>query len=90
MPYIERDRRAALATTLARAEGPGELNFQISYLLHLYLSKHGLNYRAINDIVGALEGAKLEFYTRVARPYEDTKIAANGDVYTGKETNGGV
>lgn len=30
---------------------------------------------------GALRGAQLEFYARVARPYEDKKIIENGDVY---------
>jgi len=41
----------------------------------------GLSYTFINDCVGALEGAKLELYRRVASPYEDKKIAENGDVY---------
>jgi hypothetical protein len=41
----------------------------------------GLSYQTINDIVGALEGAKLEFYRRVAVPYEDKKIIENGDVF---------
>ena len=55
-----------------------------------YMQQHGLNYRVINDIVGAAEGAKAEFQRRVAAPYEDKKILQNGDVYVGKETNGGV
>jgi hypothetical protein len=46
-----------------------------------YLRKHGLSYHNINDILGALEGAKLEFYRRVAVPYENGKIQENGDVY---------
>lgn len=33
------------------------------------------------DIQGALECCKLEFYRRVAVPYEDRKIKLNGDVY---------
>jgi hypothetical protein len=39
------------------------------------------SYQSINDVLGALEGAKLEFYRRIAAPYEDTKIQENGDVY---------
>ena len=35
----------------------------------------------IGDVVNAMECAKLEFYRRVAAPYEDTKIKENGDVY---------
>jgi len=31
--------------------------------------------------MGALEGAKLEFYRRVVVPYEEKKMKENGDVY---------
>ena len=41
----------------------------------------GNSYATINDIIGALEGAKMEFYRRVVAPYEDEKIKENGDVY---------
>ena len=87
MPYITKNRRDYLDTRLADTSiGPpsqtaGELNFEITTLLLGYLETKGLSYQTINDIVGALEGAKLEFYARVARPYEDTKIQQNGDVY---------
>ena len=53
----------------------------ITELLISYMETNGLNYATINDIVGACEGAKMEFYRRVAVPYEDIKIAENGDVY---------
>lgn len=33
------------------------------------------------DALGALECCKLEFYRRVAAPYEDSKIKSNGDCY---------
>lgn len=32
-------------------------------------------------LTGALAGAKLEFYRRVAVPYENAKMAEHGDVY---------
>lgn len=38
------------------------------------------NYSRINDIIGVLECAKLEFYRRIAAPYEDVKIRENGDI----------
>ncbi len=60
----------------------GELNYLITMLCKEYWDAHGPAYQTINDIVGALEGAKLEFYRRIAVPYEDTKIKQNGDVYT--------
>ncbi len=31
--------------------------------------------------MGALEGSKLEFYRRIAAPYENKKMKENGDVY---------
>lgn len=79
MPYIK-DGRESLAKRAAQAANAGELNFQITILLIEYFKTHG-RYQAINDILGALEGAKLEFYRRVAAPYEDKKILENGDVY---------
>jgi len=45
------------------------------------MKEEGLSYRTINDILGALEGAKLEFYRRVAVPYENSKLSENGDIY---------
>lgn len=43
---------------------------------------HALNYSysAYSSALGALECAKLEFQRRHIAPYEDTKIAENGDV----------
>jgi uncharacterized protein DUF6899 len=79
MPYITRTARQEL--THRPAETAGELNFVISCAIENYLAAKGLSYATINDVMGALEGAKLEFYRRVAAPYEDKKLAANGDVY---------
>jgi hypothetical protein len=50
-------------------------------LIDIYLDVKK-DYQAINDCLGALEGAKLELYRRVAAPYEDRKIQENGDVYS--------
>ena len=80
MPYIPQNRREEVAHT-GEYQTPGELNYEISFLLNEYIKQHGLSYSTINDIVGALEGAKLEFYRRVAAPYEEKKIKDNGDVY---------
>ena len=79
MPYISKEKRIELQSRYATT--PGELNYQISRLLARYLRTNGLDYQHINDILGALEGAKLEFYRRVAGPYENIKIVQNGDVY---------
>jgi hypothetical protein len=87
MPYIRQDFKSFLSTKAVAEVGdlcttPGELNFVISTIVRDYFRRTDKgNYQAINDIVGALEGAKIEFYRRVAAPYEDLKIQENGDVY---------
>ena len=62
-------------------ETAGELNFQITTMIQDYVHRNGLMYQTLNDVVGALEGAKAEFQRRVVAPYEDMKIQHNGDVY---------
>lgn len=82
MPYIKKDFQEDFAYGHRRMfDTPGELNYAITSVVKAYMLDHGLSYRVINDIIGALEGAKLEFYRRIAAPYEDTKIKENGDVY---------
>jgi len=79
MPYITDQKKWELQNRYA--ENPGELNYQITRLLVRYRNTKGLSYQTINDVLGALEGAKAEFYRRVAAPYENIKISTNGDVY---------
>jgi hypothetical protein len=81
MPYISQEERRRLALQEAQPDDAGSLNYMFTSIITQYLKYNGLRYQTINDIVGALEGAKLEFYRRIAVPYEDTKIKANGDVY---------
>jgi broad-specificity NMP kinase len=84
MPYIKQERRDFLLTAdeVIGEVGPGELNFIITGVLDEWLSHHGLNYSNLNTVVGVLECVKQELYRRIAAPYEDTKIAENGDVFT--------
>lgn len=76
------------------------LQSELGALCHQYIINKGLKYQHINDVVGAIFGAKAEmvrrtgrhkfdslfddvarsFYAAVAAPYEDTKIAENGDL----------
>jgi len=55
----------------------GNLNYLITRILK---EAYPLRYFNINRAVGVLECCKLEYYRRVAAPYEDTKITQNGDV----------
>lgn len=77
MPYITQDRRRE---AWSHPNSAGELNYAFTNLIIGYL-RPGISYQTINDIIGALEGAKAEFYRRVVVPYEDKKIKENGDVY---------
>lgn len=78
MPYIPKNSRLSALSTPSTA---GELNFVITTIVNEYMQRKGLKYDTINDILGALEGSKLEFYRRIAVPYENVKLAENGDVY---------
>lgn len=80
MPYIKQKRRTELLT-IDRPKTPGELNYVLTQAALDYLADKGECYLTINDILGAMEGAKMEFYRRVAAPYEDEKKEENGDVY---------
>ena len=89
MPYIKPEDRDiyepmldVLMNELRYAENwKGDLNFIVSTILNDLLTAYGTSYSMLNDMVGVLECAKLELYRRMAAPYEDEKIDANGDVY---------
>lgn len=80
MPYLEMGIRASLDDG-RKAQKGGELNYQISKLLNDFVAMKGMSYATVNEAIGALECAKLEFYARVARPYEELKAKQNGEVY---------
>ena len=83
MPYIPLRDREVLAKGW-EPDNPGELNYMITILIDRYWTRDQMNYQAINDILGALEGAKMEFYRRIAVPYEREKRKLNGEVYESK------
>jgi len=95
MPYISKDRRELLESALSElklaicglraAPTPGDMNYVITELLTGYakdkaMSDGLLPYKVINEVVGILECAKLEFYRRAAAPKEDQAIKDNGDI----------
>lgn len=83
MPYIKHSDRLKLDRLLeqlaSQIESRGELNYCITALLCSQTKLTG--YAALEQGLGTLEAAKLEFYRRVVAPYEDEKLASNGDVY---------
>lgn len=91
MPYIDEKMRYELDNLIEELVDKlqtkyteatdGRLNYIITRLLaSTYKIDKDPRYSKINDIIGILECAKLEFYARVARPYEDLKTEQNGDV----------
>lgn len=79
MPYIQdRDRLRAARWPIT----PGELNYAITRLILNYAGTRP-DYQKYNEVVGALECAKLELYRRRLAEYEDAKMAepGHGDVY---------
>ena len=93
MPYIKQSDRDNLNKLVLEFQdklncNPGELNYLITQLCLTYLSKKITSagteancYADYNDVVGALESAKLELYRRPIASYEQEKIKQNGDVY---------
>ena len=83
MPYIKQWQRPPLDELLDRLNAkiidPGELNYCITRLCHGYLFL-ARNYDRFNATIGVLECAKQELYRREVAPYEDLKMAENGDV----------
>lgn len=84
MPYIKQEDRDNLYYEATVPSNAGELNYLITTIIDEYFLENGGRYAQVNDIIGALEGAKLEFYRRIVAPYEDEKLDENGDVYVSK------
>ena len=95
MPYIVEEKRIqldshiedlyhALVGLMADDENnnmEGNLNYTITKLLMMvYGDRDSTRYAQINDAIGMLECAKLEYYRKVAAPYEDQKEFENGAV----------
>lgn len=89
MPYIPQDRRDGIASELGADQlewcpaNAGDLNFVVSTFIANYILAKGCKYAVLNEMVGALECAKMELNRVIIGPYEDVKIAENGPVYDG-------
>ena len=80
MPYIKQNERN-LDLDFPLFYSPGTLNYFITKTILAYIEEKELSYNTIATVTGVLENVKQEFYRRVAVPYEDKKIAENGDVF---------
>lgn len=89
MPYIKKKDRGKFDVYLEGyspkeygniCDHAGELNYLLTTVCLGYIKRHGIRYQTFNDIVGVLTCMVHEFYRRMIGPYEDLKIAENGDV----------
>ena len=82
MPYIKQENRGKLdeiveAMAAARVVADGDLN----YLLYAYCKRHVKpSYNNYKNFIGELQQCATEIERRLLGPYEDEKIAENGDV----------
>ncbi len=87
MPYIKNEDRPAIDAalesliqhlkSLPMESQDGALNYTVTRILkELYEPKY-FNY---NRAMGVLSSIQAEYYRRDVAPYEDKKIAENGDV----------
>ena len=87
MPYIKLKNRSKyekvldnlvkILKELPPEEIDGELNYVVTKILK---NIYPLRYFHINKAIGVLECIKLEYYRRVAAPYEDKKMKESGEV----------
>jgi hypothetical protein len=95
MPYISKDERQKLDTTINQlvsiirdmtdpkdlTTADGRLNYTICRFLIGALGLVGEpKYHKFNSAVGILESVKLELTRRLTNGYEDKKIIENGDI----------
>lgn len=88
MPYIKEEDRKRLDQAIAEATDAlkgkefsdtlGDINYFFSRVLSGVMGS--TSYPKVAMATGVLENIKQEFYRRVAAPYEDMKIRANGDI----------
>lgn len=93
MPYIKKEDRKdyddVIGELVDRLLGkgpkesgmavPGDVNYVVSSIIwKLFDAK--TSYTNGNNLIGALECVKQEFYRRKLTPYENEKIIENGDI----------
>ena len=84
MPYIRQIERNILDPIIDEistvVEHDGQLNYIITRLCHNWIIKVGKRYTRLNQVIGVLHCAAMEFYRQLAVPYEDIKKKENGAV----------
>ncbi len=85
MPYLKQEDRDQIDEHIdfenIILQSSGELNYVFTRLCISYIKGWGEKYQLHNDCIGALSACQMELARRMTAPYEDKKIAENGDVY---------
>jgi len=84
MPYIKRERRSLFDSHLeacaSQILNEGDFNYCIYKMASLLIERIGESYQNLSMCSSAMEHAKLEWYRKRVAPYEEKKIAENGDI----------
>lgn len=84
MPYISQERRALfdehIENIAKNLQSGGEINYCVYRLCLEFIKNQGMSYNTSMVPFSALGAAQMELYRRIIAPYEDKKIAENGDV----------
>jgi hypothetical protein len=85
MPYTEQKERPKVDNAVSISEicswSAGDLTYALTRLIVGWFKGHGKSFLNGAIVIGCIACTALEFYRRVLAPYEDKKIADNGDVY---------
>lgn len=81
MPYTPKPDQICRPYCEQPAKNVGDLTFQISTIVQMYLEEHGLRYQQIAEIKAALCGSYDDFNEVVVTPYEAKKREENGDIW---------
>lgn len=93
MPYIKQNKRERLdpiidvlhqeLVNIQLDDEKGNIEGNLNYIITKLFTKvySSPSYKEINDAIGVLECCKLEYYRKVAAPYETNKEYENGEVY---------
>ena len=94
MPYIKQGLRdkldgqiEALKNTIGEICVDNTEHGILNYVLTQLLTCPNPTYEYINGVIGVLECSKLEFYRRLAMPYEDNAASKNGDIMVYKSVD---
>lgn len=89
-PYIDGVARDSLHYHIRPPMDVGELTYSLQQIICAYVDDQALRYQQIAEVLGALEGCKLDFIERIVLPYEQKKLAENGDVWPASLTDHGA